>query len=352
MEVNFLSSDIIDEISWKNLVFGTKTIEPGTNLREYKGRKVNCEIHFIKGCVANYYHYYDPAQTIYACGYLALDDELQNPFVIFVTPDRQQELDALVEETEAIINGQIPYHMPKGVTVNGYVRKCSEVDLSLYKQAMEKFMPDYHFYDADVYKIQSRKAADSGSFDITIYDAYVTYGIWGVMNIAVVSMLLYNKTDRNLKRFMELHHLTQEQLSIDFKTARKLTSTCYVSQTYTYILFAARLEILRNIDIIWMYKTWMRGSGFSKNYFIYFYTIDKKKHILPDSEQKIDEILSYYKQYFKHITYGKEMKTEYKKGLESFLRLNYYKHKNDYTTLSDRQDTMAEDDALSGKPVE
>ena len=138
--------------------------------------------------------------------------------------------------------------------------------------------------------------------------------------------LLRNPFQNALKKY----NITEQDIDYDFQHADEVVKDMiYVGKKYLISTIYAGFFMLRNQDIVWMYKTYSR-SKYGKYYYLVIYTIDKKKYTLTipgeyDDAQE-DTVMYYFSQKFPHVIIGDSLKARkmLKNDFDNFLRIKYY----------------------------
>ena len=138
--------------------------------------------------------------------------------------------------------------------------------------------------------------------------------------------LIRNPFQNTLKKY----NITEEDIDYDYQHADEVVKDMiYIGKKYFISIIYAGFFMLRNEDIVWMYKTSARGK-YGKYYYLVIYTLDKKKFTLMipgdyDDTQE-DAVMFYFSQKFPHVIVGDSLKARkiLKKDFETFLQIKYY----------------------------
>ncbi len=198
----------------------------------------------------------------------------------------------------------------------------------------------------NIYSLYSEKAAFGKKFIlvITIFTDILLIGKYCmdpnqyvkifaiVITIAFNLFVLFYVVLRNpFLNALKKYNITKEDIDYDYQHADEVVKDMiYVGKKYLISTIYAGFFMLRNQDIVWMYKTYSKGKYGRKYYYLIIYTRDKKKYTLMipgdyDDTQE-DMVLYYFSQKFPHVIVGDSLKTKkmFKNDFENFLRIKYY----------------------------
>jgi len=142
----------------KSLVSPVHPIEIGTDLSQYKGKKVSCSAINISYQVVALYHRNDPEKKLYADSYLVTDSNYENPTLIFFPEEKFEQLKDMYEKTWSSMHGEPELVYP--IKAEGFVRQLTGSDIEFYEKAMNNLYGEdsythgdniYYIDDEDVY---------------------------------------------------------------------------------------------------------------------------------------------------------------------------------------------------------
>lgn len=311
-------------------IFGkTKEITAGTDLAQYKNTKVSCTIQNVLNYVVNYYGKDDPDKVVYTCGYVALDDNMENPFCVFVPADKRYLMDALLDETWSNMQEESSNNYRKPVQVEGYVREAGDKSRQCYIEALNEIYGEgYANNITTVYFIDDE--------NVTIGETYASYqwifllfmgGMVAYVLVLILQGLHYRK---GIKSFMAENGINAAVLENEFRLAEEVANCFWISPQYTFFVTTAQVKIINNKEIVWAYRK--THSGKTTTYSVVLCTVNQKRY---DSgvqmRDGVEKVLQYYEKNFPFIVIGadREKRRLFKRNFAGFLQLQYIRNRND-----------------------
>lgn len=197
----------------------------------------------------------------------------------------------------------------------------------------------------NIYSLYSKKAAFGKKFILilAIFTDVILIGkfccdpnkfvrVFSIIIMIVFNafILFYGLLRNPFSRAMKKYNVTEEDIDYDYQHADEvIKDLVYVGKKYLIATIYAGFFMLRNQDIVWMYKTYSRGK-YGKYYYLVIYTVDKKKYTLmipgdyDDSQE--DAVMCYFGQRFPHVIVGDSLKARkmIKNDFDHLLQIKYY----------------------------
>lgn len=182
----------------------------------------------------------------------------------------------------------------------------------------------------NIYSLYSEKAAFGKIFIlvITIFADIVLIGKYCmdpnryVRIFCIVATIVFNlfilfyAVLRNpFKNALKKYNITEEDIDYDYQHADEVVKDMiYIGKKYLISVIYAGFFMLRNQDIVWIYKTYSKGKYGRKYYYLIIHTLDKKKYTLMipgdyDDAQE-DAVMFYFSQKFPHVVVGDSLQTK------------------------------------------
>ena len=302
-----------------------KSITAGENLSKYEGMKVRCSIRYVGNCVVQYYRESDPWQHIYACGYVALDDHLENPFCVFVPVIRKSEMNQLLDKAWASREaGEIQFG--DAVELKGTVQKMPIDDKQYFVNAVNAFYGNSKPLFGDVYYIDDQGCVEGRdrsdvAFIVGIF-TILFLGFTGYFILCTVRSLRYPQV---INDFIMQGKMSKTRLETAFQYAEEINQGFWISPEITVYYVLGSFGVLLNRDLVWAY---VKGVYRGRSWHYYLELFDKNQkqcaHILVGN--KHEAILNYYEEHCPHMVTGddKEKRNMFNFAFDRFLRLRYY----------------------------
>ena len=242
-------------------------ITAGEDLSNYEGKNVRCSVRYVGYPVLQYYSATDPTQKIYACGYVALDDHLKNPFCVFV-----------------------PY---------------GEV------------------YYIDNQAVVGRK---HGIMRTAFLEFFYIIGMLAVLAELILCTVKAFGYPKVIYDFLLHSKMSKSQLETSFQSANELCDGIWIGPEITVFYDVKSFGILRNRDLVWAYVKTAPTRGRQINYFVELFDKNQKQCAHIKVNDRYDAILNYYEEYCPHMVVGddEEKRSMFRFAFNRFLRLRYY----------------------------
>ena len=308
-------------------------IKAGENLSQYERKKISCKIKYVANHVINFYDRDDPNKEIYTCGYVALDDNMENPFCVFVPPSKREQMEALLNETWKIKQGESMGDSIEPITVQGYVGRANEKIYSNYLESLrELYGGDYALKETTVFYFDdgaSTEGGETGDDMAVLLGLFAMLIIFGSITYAFVIIVKSSCFFLCIKKFISQNGISRIQLENEFKIAEEVAPNYWISPQYTFSLAGSSVSIIKNKDIVWCYEVNGLRRGLQR--YVGVGTIGQERHksgLLPGSNP--NKVFQYYEENFPHIVTGNdaEKKDLFKHNFAEFLKLKYMQNIN------------------------
>lgn len=250
--VLLLGDNLVHNTLMKVFTYSGRPIEinPGDDLSEYAYEKVRCTFKYVINPVTNFYEE-DSPENPYTCGYIVLDDNRENPFCVFVPREKWEQMEALMEETWKIEQGESKGEGMSPVTVEGKVR-CSEGEIyDSYLVALHYlYGEEYALDDSEVFYIDDASSVAGTEHEesdailmIGFLFLVILYGTIGYTIVRIFDTLFWK---RHIRRFMKENNLSEDDLKREFALAKKEATDCWVSPQYTFWVKGVEVKMRSN----------------------------------------------------------------------------------------------------------
>lgn len=275
------------------------SIEIGTDLSQYKDKRVTCSVRNVVYHVVGIYDRDDPAQVVFTESYLVTDDNYEHPTLIFFPVSKAERLNTMRDKTWNEMNGEPETIIP--LQLEGYVRKLGDHYLHYYDEAMsDLYDKDTTAHAVDVYFID-----DEGVLlgDTKKDDLFVIAIVIGLLELIMISILIMTivqskKYLQVIEAFMLNNRVNRLDLDRMFYDTLEIEKNYWISPELTVSFDGMHFIILSNANISRIKIN--RISGRSVVYRIKFFSRDLEKcgKLWVNNSGKIVE---YYKQNCPHI---------------------------------------------------
>ncbi|MCR4690261.1 MAG: hypothetical protein K5739_02820 [Lachnospiraceae bacterium] len=323
--VYFASADNIFSV-----LLPAKKITAGEDLSGYEGKKVSCRIHCVGGYVVQYYSNSDPYRSIYACGYMALDDQLKNPFCVFVPTRLEGRMETLLNKTWDRRNGITDANTDENfyVEVNGVVRKLNSDERQYFVEAVQYFYENNKPRYGDVYyidggNVMGKHQGDTKLLLLELCFIFFYVAMAVILAVYTVKAFQYPKV---IEEFLLQSRMSKSQLETAFQSAEEVYKGIWISPEITVFFEIRGFGIVRNRDLVWAYVIMERGYKGSRKYYLELYDKNKNRCGHIGVNHKYQPVLDYYEKYCTHIVIGldEEKQRLFDFAFDKFLRLRYY----------------------------
>lgn len=314
------------EIGIPDVLGKTTEITAGTSLAQYKNKKVSCDIQYVLNHVVSFYDRGDPAKEIYTCGYVVLDENMQNPFCVFVPVSKQELMQTKCSQTWIMYVNETK-SQAEPIKVEGYVRQLNDENKHYYIEALnEMYGEGYANSIGNVYYIDDENAAKKN------VDVHIQLGMFAILvglsawiAVVIIQGSYYRK---DIKMFAVQNGTSTEGLENEFRLAEQITDTFWISPQYTFFVHYAKVKIIKNTDIVWAFKKAHHGKVIT--YTIELYTIMKKRYSGIQMGEDVERILQYYERTFPFIVTREdpEKRRLFENDFMGFLQLQYMKYRD------------------------
>lgn len=155
------------------------------------------------------------------------------------------------------------------------------------------------------------------------------YALIAAMNIGAVVMAFLQPQKRELEQFLQLYHVTREELSREYQMAEEIVPGWYVSVNYTYF-YMGRLStfqipiFIKNTDIMSMrYKTVRSRWGLYHYIRLSSLTDKKERDMFCADEKECRRVLQYYEDRYECIVFSYDLSPKKEKDRQLFLKRRY-----------------------------
>ena len=307
----------------------TKKITAGEDLSKYECRKVSCTFRYVAQHVVSFYDEDDPSETLYTCGYIALDDGLQNPFCVFLPIGEAKRMDAMVDKTWNVMNGgkeQIP-----SVEVNGYVWKLSSKNVAYYHKALKKIYGESAPLADEVYYIddQASVKGENEAVSIRIVAFSLCMMLLGFFGYLALVTFRAFQVPGVIEEFLTQNKMSRLELEREFLSAKEIDGVIWLTPDLTIYLNNTCVGIVKNRDIVWAYIQRVH-KGKSTFHELRLFSVDQKLCAKVITGLNRQEILEFYKVNCPHIVIGRDRtkKRLFKHDFDGFLQLQYHRYIN------------------------
>ena len=327
------SQGFIPELYAKISIHSGETIEinPGEDLSQYAYKNVRCTFKYVINPVVNFYHTDDPDKVLYTLGYVVVDENMENPFCVYVPPTKQAQMEELMNETWKIKRGESNGVFISTMTVEGIVRNSDSKIYDYYVKALHQLYGDAYAVQEDhVFYIDDESSATGNGGKWKISDFLLVlivliplYFVTVYPILQFVELLFWKK---RIYRFIEKYNISKEQLESEFDIAKEVAPNYWISPQYTFYLSGVRVTIIKNKEIVWCYEVNGLRRGLQR--YVGLGTIEQKRYrsgLLPGDNT--EKVFCYYETNFPHIVIGTDGEKKYlfKHNFTQFLQLKYMK---------------------------
>ncbi|MBE5872235.1 MAG: hypothetical protein E7294_13440 [Lachnospiraceae bacterium] len=323
---------LADDIHIVAICLPEKRITAGEDLSKYECRKVSCTFRYVARHVVSLYDQDDPEKVLYTCGYMVLDDQLQNPFCVFLPIDEAERMENMAGKTWSVMNGG--RELISSVEVNGYVWKLSGKNAEYYNEALKAVYGEKAVPVDEVYYIDDRDAVKGKNEMDSI--RFVCYAIiillLGFLGYLVVISITAFRFPQVIEEFLSQTKMSRLELEKEFLNAKDIDGVIWLTPDLTVYLNNTRIGILKNRDIVWAYIKRVH-NGKNTFYELRLFCVDKKMCAKVITGPNRQQILEYYQAYCPHIVIGEDRmkKRLFKQDFNGFLQLQYYRYANRQT---------------------
>ena len=306
-----------------------KEITAGESLKKYNKYRVTCKVPYVINTVvdlydSNLYDENDEHVEIYTHGYVGVDENFENPFFFYVSPERKAEVDRMMEETWKIVYGGEQKRDIGYMEIEGYVRVGKEKHMHYYEGAL-----------LDIYG-NTEALQETGNKPYVLDDQNVLFGngrsfpvflelflifFLIIRGIPVFSRYMKNRNNgsSSVKKYLKKYALDKEELNQEFIGAEEIVYNHWVGRRFTFCLTEKDFIILRNREIVLVYAT---DNSFN------CYTSEQRNYSFSRQDEERKYLLNYYEMNFPHVVVGmnEEIHRMIMTDFDAFLELKYRKN--------------------------
>lgn len=308
----FVNRMIVEATTYSNKIVD---IKPGEDLSKYEYKKVRCTIKYVINRVINFYDRDDPNKEVYTCGFVALDDNMENPFCVFVDPSNRSQMEILLEKTWEMKQGKSKVDFAETITIEGYVYETNDKVFDPNNKVYEEYTTalrwiygeDYkidepsvfYIYDGSDIQDEDEQSGETG-FAFMLLIVAIMFITIAYIIVRCLQILFWKK---NIHEFMRQNRISKTQLQEEFKNAEKVISNYWISPQYTFYIRDLEVVVLKNQDIVWCYPiNWFGNRNVTS---IGLGTIQGAKYRSDVKMRKSTEkVLQYYANNFSHLVIG------------------------------------------------
>ena len=219
----FVNHMIVEATSSSNKFVDIKV---GENLTQYKYKRVRCTLKYVINHVVNIYEQDDPNKEIYAYGYVALDDNMENPFCVFVHPSNRSQMENLLEKTLKLKQGEAKVDFDETITIEGYVRESDENVYKEYTTALresygENYRLDdlfvYYIYDGVDFREDNEQSGESG-FVLLLLTGLIMWITVAYIFVRFLQVLFWK---RNIHEFMKQNGISKDSWKMNLRMPKE-----------------------------------------------------------------------------------------------------------------------------------
>lgn len=277
----------------KSLVSPVHPIEIGTDLSQYKGKKVSCSAINISYQVVALYHRNNPEKKLYADSYLVTDSNYENPTLIFFPEEKFEQLKDMYEKTWSSMYGEPELVYP--IKVEGFVRQLTGSDIEFYEKAMNNlYGEDSYTHGDNIYYIDDEDVYMKNLHREDIYIFWICLVILELIMVSIlISMIVKSKKcPQIIQQYLQDHNMSMYRLDQMFSSTEEVIENFWISPELTVAYDSMHFVILNNAELARISCDRVNGKRVSYNFT--FYTRDLEKRG-PITVTHNDEILNYYK---------------------------------------------------------
>ena len=301
-------------------------ITAGEDLSNYEGKNVRCSVRYVGYPVLQYYSATDPTQKIYACGYVALDDHLKNPFCVFVPVNKAEKMNYLLVQAWSKRNGDPVDNA--SMEVRGIVSKLPIDDRQYYVEAVQNFYGTSKPLYGEVYYIDNQAVVGRkhGIMRTAFLEFFYIIGMLAVLAELILCTVKAFGYPKVIYDFLLHSKMSKSQLETSFQSANELCDGIWIGPEITVFYDVKSFGILRNRDLVWAYVKTAPTRGRQINYFVELFDKNQKQCAHIKVNDRYDAILNYYEEYCPHMVVGddEEKRSMFRFAFNRFLRLRYY----------------------------
>jgi len=313
----------------------TKPVEitAGDSLSNYYKKEVTCEIPYVLGHVVNFYDgdlYDEDDEEVeyYTHGYIGLDENLENPFFFFVPPEKNVEVERMMEKTREICFGREPKRDIGTIRVTGYVRMSSEKHLRFYEKALtENYGNTYPLsetgYKAYVLDDQNVSFGSAATFPMKckmfIFFVFLLCGLYSMY------IVLGWNNYAEMRKYADKYRTNEYQLNQEFLKAKEISHNYWIGENYTFYIIGNVPYVLLNQEIVLVYESPSADVAKSS---INFHTLNGTRYSVMRDSGEIATLLDYYEKHFPRVVVGidEQIHRLLLNDFDAFLEIKYRKN--------------------------